>query len=79
MYSIGVILEEISAGFLGGLHVVLHDVGHYLALLQAHVQGLMIGHPATHVPCDLEAFVLDSFALILEILEIGYDVRFREC
>jgi hypothetical protein len=47
--------------------------------LQAHVQSLMIGHSATHVPCDLEAFMLDGFALILEILEIGYDVRFREC
>ena len=79
MYSIGVILEEIPTCFLGGLHVVLHDVGHYLALLQAHVQGLMIGHPATHVPCDLKAFVLDVLALVLHVLEIGYDVRFREC
>jgi hypothetical protein len=79
MYSIGVILEEIPAGFLGGFHVVFHDIGHYLALLQAHFQGLMVGHPAAHVPCDLETFVLDGFALILEILEIGYDVRFREC
>ena len=72
-------LKKVSAGLLSGLHVVLHYVGDYLTLLQAHVQCLVVGHPATHVPCDLQAFVFDVFALILHVFEIKHDVRIREC
>ena len=71
-------LKERLSGLLGGLQIVLHYVRHYGALSAAHVQGLLVSDPTPHVPADLQQFVLDALALVVQVLQISDDVRFRE-
>jgi len=71
-------LKERLPGLLGGLQIVLDNVRHNSALRAAHVQSLLVSDPATHVPADLQQFMLDALALVVQVLEISDDVRFRE-
>jgi len=72
------LLEEWLPGFLGDVEIVLDYARHYVAIRGAQRQRFLIGNSTAHVPTDLEQLVLDALALILEVLEISYEVRFRE-
>ncbi len=68
MYSMACILKEWLSRLLGHVQVLLHYVRHNAALHRAHLQRLLIGDSAAHVPAYFEQLVLDALAFVLKVL-----------